>query len=418
MTGSGRPLRFCLATTFYPPYGFGGDAVAVKRLAEALARRGHAVRVVHDRGAYEQLGGAVADSDPPAEPDGVERVALGGSTLDRLDLVLSHQAGRPVIRSRRLAELLRGFDVVHFHNVSLLGGPGILRYGEGVKLCTLHDYWFVCPTHILWRMNREPCERRTCLRCTIASGRPPQLWRGTGAIPRATGEVHAFLAGSEFARRRHTDVGLRGRIEILPPFVPDHDIERGRRAAGTGRSHPGRPFFLVVSRLEEPKGVQDVIRTFASFRRAELVIAGRGAFEPRLREMADGLGHVRFLGWQEHDALGDLYRRARAVVVPSRCYESFGLVAIEALAAGAPVVVRDRGALPEIVAATGGGLVYGHPDELGPLLDRLLDRPDLGPDLGERGRRVVERDYSESAHLERYLDLVRDLISRRSGAAV
>ena len=129
MKGDPRPLRFCLATTFYPPYSFGGDAVAVQRLAEALARRGHAVRVVHDRDPYELLGGAPAGS-PPVDPEGVERITLGGSTAGKLDLVLSHQAGRPVGRARRLRELLGGFDVVHFnlHKTCSTphggGGPG------------------------------------------------------------------------------------------------------------------------------------------------------------------------------------------------------------------------------------------------------------------------------------------------------
>lgn len=407
MKGDPRPLRFCLATTFYPPYSFGGDAVAVQRLAEALARRGHAVRVVHDRDPYELLGGAPAGS-PPVDPEGVERITLGGSTAGKLDLVLSHQAGRPVGRARRLRELLGGFDVVHFHNISLLGGPGVLRYGEGVKLCTLHEYWFICPTHILWRMNREPCEHRTCLRCTLAHGRPPQLWRRTGAVARAVSGIDAFLVGSEFARRRHVEAGFEGRIAVLPHFMPDREIERAARPPRAGG--PGSPFFLVASRLEKAKGVQEAIAAFATFRGADLLIAGHGAFERELREMARGMSHVRFLGSQDRGALRDLYRTAEAVIVPSLCYETFGLVALEALAVGTPVVVRDRGALPEIVEATGGGLVYGEPDGLPTVLTRLLERPELGRELGERGRRAVERDFSESRILDEYLALVQRLL--------
>lgn len=415
VTVGARPLRICLATTFYPPQSFGGDAVAVQRLAEALARRGHAVRVVHDRDPYDLLGGEPVPSGS-VDPDGVGRVTMGGSALGKIDLVLSHQLGRPVGRARRLRELLSGFDVIHFHNISLLGGPGVLRYGRGVKLCTLHDYWFICPTHILWRMDREPCERRTCLRCTLAHGRPPQIWRRTGAISRATSGIDAFLVGSEFARRRHVEGGfggrIAGRIEVLPQFMPDDEIERSPRPP---RAMPDagapRPFFLVASRLEKAKGVQDVIRAFASFRGADLRIAGRGAFEPELRAMARGALHVQFLGRQDRDELRDLYRAAAAVIVPSLCYETFGLVALEALAVGTPVVVRDRGALPEIVEATGGGLVYSDPDGLPPNLTRLLAHPELGRELGERGRRAVQRDFSESTVMERYLGLVRELLS-------
>lgn len=402
-----RPLRVCLATTFYPPASFGGDAVAVQRLAEALARRGHAVRVVHDRLAYEMLAGepAAAASEDPV---GVERVSLEGGTVDRVERILSHQVGHPVARARRLRELLSGFDVVHFHNISLLGGPGVLRYGEGVKLCTLHDYWFICPTHILWRMNREPCERRTCFRCTLAQGRPPQLWRRTGAVARAAEGIDAFLVASEFARRRHFEAGFGGRrrIEVLPQFMPDAEIDRARRPPQAGGDGPARPFFLVVSRLVKAKGVQDVIEAFARLPGADLRIAGQGAFEPELRELGHRFRNVSFLGAQSGESLRQLYRGAVALIVPSLCLETFGLVALEALAVGTPVVVRDRGALPEIVAATGGGLVFERQAELPSVLARLLARPELSRELGERGLRAVQRDFSESAVVERYLALI------------
>ena len=143
---------------------------------------------------------------------------------------------------------------------------------------------------------------------------------------------------------------------------------------------------------------------------AELRIAGRGAFERQLREMARGMPHVRFLGSQDRGDLRELYRTAEAVIVPSLCYETFGLVALEALAVGTPVVVRDRGALPEIVEATGGGLVFGEPEGLPAALTRLLDRPELSRELGERGRRAVERSFSESRILDEYLALVHRLL--------
>ena len=96
-------LRFCLVTTFYPPYNFGGDGVFVQRLANALARRGHTVDVVHDVDAYRISGGtepAKSDQDDPAIT--VHSLEHGGA----LDLVLSHQLGRPVGKRRRLKKIL------------------------------------------------------------------------------------------------------------------------------------------------------------------------------------------------------------------------------------------------------------------------------------------------------------------------
>lgn len=402
-----RPASFCLATTFYPPWSFGGDGVAVRRLAEALARRSHLVTVIHDVDAYEMGGGEPVG--PVDETPGIRRVGLR-SRLGRAGLVATHQIGRPTAHARRLREEIGRADVAHFHNVSLLGGPGVLRYGHGITLCTLHDYWFVCPTHILWRLDREPCTRPTCLRCTLAAGRPPQAWRATGAIDRAAARVDAFLTGSEFARRAHAERGLAGRIEVLPPFVPDDEIATGPRPPGAPSGR--RPYFLVAGRLEKAKGIDDAIAAFSDVEGAELWIAGRGTDEARLRALAEGRGHVRFLGWRTGADLRSLYGGAEATIVPSLCYETFGLAALEALAQGTPALVRAGGALPELVETTGGGLVWRTPRELAGVITDLVARPERVRELGARGLEAVRRDLSERAHMERYLALVEELGER------
>jgi glycosyltransferase involved in cell wall biosynthesis len=100
--------------------------------------------------------------------------------------------------------------------------------------------------------------------------------------------------------------------------------------------------------------------------------------------------------------LRDLYAGAVAVLVPSLVYETFGLIALEAFAERTPVIVRDLGAPPEVVAESGGGFTYGTEDELVQAMDRLSADPDLRRELGERGYEAWQRLWSEEAHLERY----------------
>lgn len=97
------PLRFCLATTFYPPFSFGGDGVAVQQLARALARRGHDVTVVHDIDAFATLHPATVGPVPDEETDdlGVRVVHLR-SGLGAVSSLLVQQAGRPVLQAGRL----------------------------------------------------------------------------------------------------------------------------------------------------------------------------------------------------------------------------------------------------------------------------------------------------------------------------
>jgi len=403
-----RVLRFHLVTTFYPPWNHGGDGIVVRRLARALTRRGHEVTVVHDPLAYEITSGPPADPAYDDDPRIGHRPVRSGS--GRLGLIVAHQTGRPLLRAGPLKEAIEEGDpdVVHFHNVSLLGGPGVLRFGGPVRLCTLHDYWFVCGMHVLWRFDREACTRRTCLACTVAGGRPPQPWRATGTLERAIAEVDTFLTGTAFARDRHHEHGFPAPIDVLPAFVPEDQIAPTTREPAPDME----PYALFVGRLESYKGVLELVRAFRRVRGLRLLVAGEGTLETKVRQLAGESRRVEVLGALDRSRLVEAYRGATAVVVPSLCYETFGLVAIEALAQGTPVIVREGTALEEIVEKTGGGVTYRTEDDLLDRLETLLARPTERHRMGEEGRRAVRRDFSETAHLDRYLDLVRRLLAR------
>ncbi|MGH9843086.1 MAG: glycosyltransferase, partial [Blastocatellia bacterium] len=121
-----RPLNFLHLTTFYPPYSFGGDAMYLHRLSHALGDEGHQVDVVHCIDAYHLL--------HPAEPEikfaDHPNVKVHGlrSPYKWLSPLLAQQTGRPLLKQHRINEVLRGkpYDVIHFHNISLLG-PKILE---------------------------------------------------------------------------------------------------------------------------------------------------------------------------------------------------------------------------------------------------------------------------------------------------
>ncbi|MDH4348997.1 MAG: glycosyltransferase, partial [Gemmatimonadota bacterium] len=160
-------LRFAFLTTFYPPHNFGGDGIGIQRFARGLVKAGHEVTVIHDVDAFNALHSGPEPTAAP-EPQGLEVIGLR-SGVGMLSSLLTQQAGRPVVNGRRIAKILdQGrFDVVNFHNVSLIGGPGLLRYGRGVKLYMAHEHWLVCPSHVLWRHNRELCTGRECLKCQL-----------------------------------------------------------------------------------------------------------------------------------------------------------------------------------------------------------------------------------------------------------
>lgn len=405
--------RFCFVTTFYPPASFGGDGVGVQRFARALAKRGYGVTVVHDADAHTALAG---DRSPRAleapDPFGVRVVTLR-TRIPLVSTFLTQQTGRPVVNGSRLRRLLDdgAFDVILFNNVSLIGGPGLFGYGGGaVKLYLAHEHWLVCPTHVLWRHNREPCDRRECVRCQLHYRRPPQLWRYTGLLERQLAEVDTFIAMSEFSRAKHREFGFPREMEVLPHVLPDPDP--ATRHAGVRRPFD-RPYFLFVGRLERIKGLDELIDLFLRYDAADLLVIGDGTDGAALRRLARDSPRVHFLGWMPADELGPYYRHAVALVAPSMCFETFGLTLIEAFSCGTPVVARRIGPFPEIVDQAGGGLLFDTPTELAAALRALQNDPARRTALGGAGYDAYLRVWSESAVIPRYLDVVEQAAARR-----
>ena len=401
-----RPLRFLHVTTFYPPDSFGGDAVYVQRLAHALADRGHHVEVVHCQDAHRLLSPTGPVRDAPSHP-GVVRHTLRGRPR-WLSPLVSHQTGRPGLKRRRLQRILADArpDVIHYHNISLFG-PDVLRLTPRAgpppfKLYTVHEHWLVCPTHVLWKFNQRPCERPQCLRCTLQAARPPQLWRATGLIDRATAHVDRFLAPSRFTMEMHAARGFTRPLQYFPSFTDRSDADWQEPGP---RPH-ARPYYLFVGRLEPIKGLDDLLEAWRAVEHADLLVVGSGGEEGRLRAVAAANPRVRFLGHRSGRSLASLYVHCLALVVPSRGFEVFPLVIPEAFARRTPVIARDLGGLREMIAETGGGLLFRDASELLGAIARVEASPALRTTLGDRGYEAFVRDWTTEAHLDRYLSLI------------
>lgn len=389
-----RSLSIVMFTTFYPPHSFGGDAIGVQRMARALAARGHRVTVVHDEDSYRILGGQVQPEDAA---DGVERIGLH-SAAGLLSNLMVQQLGRPVLHAGRIQRILdeRQPDIIWYNNVSLIGGPGLLRMGKAMKVYEAHEHWLVCPTHVLWRHGRELCDSRQCLRCQISYRRPPQPWRWTGMLDRALDRMDLIIAKSRFSRDKHREFGLRQQMEVLPYFLPDMDVLPPPHAGHT------RPYFLFVGRLEKIKGLQDVIPAMAGYRDADLLILGDGDYADDLKRLAAGNPRVHFLGRKTPEELNAYYRGAQALIVPSVCYETFGIILIESFRLGTPVIARRLGPFPEIVETSGAGALFSTRSELMAAMAEFQSNPEIRRQRGEAAREAFGRIWREDRVLAAY----------------
>jgi len=337
-----------------------------------------------------------------------------------LSPLLTQQTGRLGLKRNGIGEALRArpYDVIHFHNISLLG-PEVLslrpEHGKPVKLYTTHEHWLICPTHVLWKFNRAPCEKPECLRCTLQARRPPQLWRYTGLLERMARHVDQFLSPSRFTARMHAERGFSPPVAYLPNFIDRVDRDWQRPAPRPQEA----PYFLFVGRLELVKGLQTLIALWDRVPRYDLLVAGTGSYAPELRAMAAGnplLGpRIKFLGPLPPGELGALYYHAVACIVPSLTYETFGMISVEAFARKTPVVARDLGALPEVIQESGGGLLYRTDEELLAALERIAGSAPLRAELGQKGYDGFIRWWCREAHLQLYFDCLNRTAQRKLG---
>jgi glycosyltransferase involved in cell wall biosynthesis len=409
-----RPLRFCHLSSFYPPYSFGGDAMYLHRLVNLLARHGHEVDVIHCVDSYK----ALARREPEAQSSNHPNVTVHSlrSRLGFLSPLIAQQTGSTWPKTDAILEVLysKRFDVIHYHNISLLG-PKVMQlepdYRDFIKLYTTHEHWLVCPMHVLWKNNERLCDKPECLRCTIKFGRPPQWWRYTHLLEKCAGAIDAFISPSLFTRQMHEERGFNLPMAVVPHFVPEP--EQG--SSSDGPAPHSRPYFLFVGRLEKIKGVDTLLSIFDRYPHADLLIVGAGTYEAELRRRAEGMSHVHFLGALPQERIQEFYRRAIAVLVPSICYEVFGLIVVEACQQRTPVIARALGGLTELIEQSRGGFVYGSDDELEAAMERLRTDPVLRREMGERGYQAYRERWNESRHLETYLRLLEETATRKLG---
>ena len=396
-----------MISTFYPPYHFGGDATYIRALSRALVDRGHEVEVIHCTDAY-----AVSHPAPPATAGAKDdRVTVHrlASPFGMLSPLLTQQTGHPGFKFAALKKILsREFDVVHFHNISLVGGPSVLGLSNApVTLYTLHDHWLLCPTHIFWKNKTHNCDHKQCLRCSLRSGIPPQLWRYTGLIRRSLAKVDSIIAPSKYTAQKHR-LELAEDIHVLPLFS---SIDPG---VFTEFKPASRPRFVYTGRITLSKGILPLVETFSALHDYDLEVIGDGDLLEEIRREYSHCENIRFRGRVKQRELVQFYQNATALILPSLVPETFGLAVVEAFACGTPAIVSDSGGSRELIDATGAGYVYKTNEDLLSMVKRLAADTALRRGLGRKAREGFDRTYTQNHHLEGYLSHIAT-VQKRNG---
>lgn len=380
------------------------------------------VLVVHNRYRSEQPSGEdrVVDQEGALLADAGHRV----STFERRsdDIAAMSLLGKaaipfrvpwnPAVRSELVTRLREERpDIVHIHNTFPLLSPSVVAACTDVGVpvvATLHNYLMVCPSGTLYRGGQ------VCTDCVGAAPLPALrhgCYRGSGiaTVPlvvnmvanrrRWWSGVARFFCISNAQRHILIQSGMPAqRLAVKHNFVVD---------AGSQRSGPGE-YLLYLGRLTDEKGVRLLMTAWDRLGARgglglPLVFAGAGPLHGELARWAQAREGIRYLGLQPRAECAELVARAAAVVVPSAWMESFGLVVVEAMAAGVPAVAAAHGALVELVDDGVTGLLHrpGDADSLAECLRRVVATPERNRKMGEAARRRYARDFTPSVGLDR-----------------
>jgi glycosyltransferase involved in cell wall biosynthesis len=393
------------------------------------------VLVVHNRYRTEQPSGedTVVDQEVALlreaghDVDRFERRSddIADMSLPRKALVPLTVPWNPAARTaltRRLRD--ERPDVVHVHNTFPLLSASVLaacRDADVPVVATLHNYTQVCPSGTLYR------DGSTCTACVGKLPLPALrhgCYRGSAAatVPLAVNfmankrrwwsTVSRFLCISAAQRRTLVANGMpEDKLAVKYNFVEDTDLRR----VGGGEH------LLYLGRLTEEKGVRLLMAAWDSVAAdgglgVPLVIAGAGPLADEVGTWARGHRDVRYVGLQDKAASRALVSRAIAVVVPSRWLETFGLVVVEAMAAGVPSVVAGHSSLDELVRDGVTGLTHkpGDAASLATALGRIVRAPSS---LGLAARECYEREFTRQVGLANLLSHYRAAIEEvRPGA--
>lgn len=312
--------------------------------------------------------------------------------------------------------------IAHIHQIYYNISPSILPVlkAHGIPvLQTIFNFELICPNTSLFFNNKAclACKDGLYLRAAVRRCYRKSLGKSfisslkayfSGWMRVYEDNVDMFIAPSRFVRDILLDYGFRKeKLVHVHHFVNTAEYKPSSKDSG---------YFLYFGRLVEGKGLETLIKSMKKIKRAELYLAGDGYLKNKLQTLVAscGLDNVKFLGFQEGNALKGIMAGAMFTVLPSEAYETFGLSIIESFAMAKPAIGSDLGPIPEIIDSGINGLLFkpGDLDSLSESIQRLIDHPQLRRAMGANARAKAENEYSPGRHYRIMKDLYNSFNAR------
>lgn len=314
----------------------GGEDTVVANEKSLLEKKGHKV-ILYTRNNSE-----------------IKKMGVLKKILIPFNLIYNFKTYRDV---RRLIKE-QDIEIVHVHNTLSLISPSVYyaAFSRGISVVqTVHNFRLVCPAATFYR-NNNICE--DCLtgdlRCALKHGcyRNSRIQTMACVISmtfhRLLGTYRKinYICLTEFTKKKLLEVNHKHKKEIIregsvyvkPNFTYENTVEK--RQGG---------YFLFIGRIEQIKGIDILIEAFSQLPEKKLLIAGTGSEFEKYKALAAKAVNIEFLGFLEREELNNIISGAKAVIVTSQWYETFGMIIAEAFASHIPVITGDIGNIGALV---------------------------------------------------------------------
>lgn len=384
-------MKFLFTCSFYPPYSFGGDGIHVKYLAEALVQKGHEVYVLTSSDAYKFKRD---DFNQKIIEDNGVNVFRIETKYYNWHCFRNYSFGSSKIVMDEFKRLVKEIkpDVVHHHNISLLGWNILKKVGNYRNIYTAHDYWLICVKYDLLRGWKECKKNKNFINCSLCCTKhlkPYQIFRLSKNFKDALNDIDLVIAPSRFMADRLKD---KFNVEILYNFVPN-PLKAGKSEFND--------YYLFIGALEEHKGVKELVEMFKDYK-GNLVIAGGGSLVNYINNLKEE--NIHYIGWVDGERKYSIISNARALILPSKWPENMPLVALEALSCGVPVFGSNYGGVPEILEKFKGMPFFEHGSKK--LIKNLNEVEKIKK---SDCKQVFKKNFSTNSFLKKYFNLLKQL---------
>ncbi len=337
---------------------------------------------------------------------------------------------------KKFGQLLDVFrpDIIHAHNLYTQLSPSplaVAKQRDIPVIMTVHDYALISANYSLWNKTRsmdfnhlgiwQTAKTKYIKNSFVATLLLELILKLHHATKAYDGCIVHYTTYSDFVKEVMVTAGFSAdKISVVGSFAeplmsdqlsghpPIHGGKEGGFGTKGGEGIGMAKIVLFAGRLESYKGAHILLESLRYLPPdIRIVIAGVGPEEARLKAMVRGDDRVAFLGFVPGNELWRLMAQAAVVVVPSIWAEPYGLVALEAMCQGTPIIVANSGGLPEIVGASKGGIIVppGDAKALAKVINKIIGDDKLQLSMGKAVLLRAKEVGNPQAHLAKIMEI-------------